>query len=72
MPYQMMPNDEIIIMRAAWFRHEILFLTRSACLLCRGCAPIRDGLLAAAVEHLLSIDVEIRWEDIVEAPTGEA
>ena len=36
-----------------------------------GGAPIRDGLLAAAVEHLLSIDVEIRWEDIVDIPTGQ-
>ncbi|KAL6758121.1 RNA polymerase I-specific transcription initiation factor RRN3-domain-containing protein, partial [Haematococcus lacustris] len=31
--------------------------------------PIRDGLLAAAVEHLLGIDVEIKWEDIVESPS---
>ncbi|GAX81547.1 hypothetical protein CEUSTIGMA_g8975.t1 [Chlamydomonas eustigma] len=36
-----------------------------------GGGPIREGLLAAAVEHLLSIDVEIRWEDIVEAPNGQ-
>ena len=36
----------------------------------RGGAPIRDGLLAATVEHLLSTDVEIRWEDIVDVPTG--
>eukprot|EP00798_Chlamydomonas_sp_ICE-L_P000589 gene589-2011_t len=34
-------------------------------------AAIRDGLLTAAVEHLLSLDVEIRWEDIVDVPTGE-
>ncbi|KAJ9509497.1 hypothetical protein QJQ45_001961 [Haematococcus lacustris] len=33
--------------------------------------PIRDGLLAAAVEHLLGIDVEIKWEDIVESPSGQ-
>lgn len=32
--------------------------------------PIRDALLAMAVEHLLTIDVEIRWEDIVDVPTG--
>lgn len=31
---------------------------------------IRDNLLAAAVEHMLTIDVEIRWEDIVDVPTG--
>ena len=37
----------------------------------RGGAPIRDGLLAATIEHLLSIDVEIRWEDIVDVPTGK-
>ena len=36
-----------------------------------GGAPIRDGLLAATIEHLLSIDVEIRWEDIVDVPTGK-
>ncbi len=34
-------------------------------------APIREALLTAAVEHLLSLDVEIRWEDIVDVPTGE-
>uniref|UniRef100_A0A7S3QYM0 Uncharacterized protein n=1 Tax=Dunaliella tertiolecta TaxID=3047 RepID=A0A7S3QYM0_DUNTE len=33
--------------------------------------PIRDSLLAAAVEHLLTLDVEIRWEDIVDVPTGQ-
>jgi RNA polymerase I-specific transcription initiation factor RRN3 len=37
-----------------------------------GGGPIRDGLLAAAVDQLLSIDVEIRWEDIVEGPSGES
>ena len=36
----------------------------------RGGAPVRDGLLAATVEHLLSIDVEIKWEDIVDVPSG--
>lgn len=34
--------------------------------------PIRDSLLAACVEHLLTIDVDIKWEDIVDVPTGEA
>jgi RNA polymerase I-specific transcription initiation factor RRN3 len=34
--------------------------------------PIRDSLLAAAVEHLLSLDVDIKWEDIVDVPTGGA
>ena len=33
-------------------------------------APIRAGLLAVVLDHLLSLDVEIRWEDIVEVPTG--
>lgn len=37
----------------------------------RAGAPIREALLTAAVEHLLSLDVEIRWEDIVDVPTGE-
>lgn len=31
---------------------------------------LREGLLAGVVEHLLSIDADIRWEDIVDAPTG--
>lgn len=33
-------------------------------------APIKESLLTVAVEHLLSMDVEIRWEDIVDVPTG--
>ncbi|KAG2498036.1 hypothetical protein HYH03_003797 [Edaphochlamys debaryana] len=37
----------------------------------RAGAPIREALLTAAVEHLLSLDVEIKWEDIVDVPTGE-
>ena len=37
----------------------------------RSGAPIREGLLACAVEHLLTLDVEIRWEDIVDMPTGK-
>lgn len=36
----------------------------------RAGAPIKDALLTAVVEHLLSIDVEIKWEDIVDVPTG--
>lgn len=31
---------------------------------------LREGLLGGLVEHLLSIDADIRWEDIVDAPTG--
>lgn len=31
---------------------------------------LREGLLSGLVEHLLSIDADIRWEDIVDAPTG--
>ncbi|GLC47104.1 hypothetical protein PLESTF_001444200 [Pleodorina starrii] len=34
-------------------------------------APIKEALLTAVVEHLLSLDVEIKWEDIVDVPTGE-
>ncbi|MEW5303167.1 MAG: hypothetical protein WDW36_005886 [Sanguina aurantia] len=34
-------------------------------------APIKESLLTVAVEHLLSMDVEIRWEDIVDVPTGD-
>jgi hypothetical protein len=33
---------------------------------------LREGLLGGLVEHLLSIDADIRWEDIVDAPTGGA
>ena len=29
-----------------------------------GTAAIREELLALAVEHLISLDVEIRWQDI--------
>lgn len=36
----------------------------------RSGAPIREALLTAVVEHLLSLDVEIKWEDIVDVPTG--
>jgi hypothetical protein len=32
--------------------------------------PVREALLVVVVEHLLTLDVEIRWEDIVEVPTG--
>lgn len=32
---------------------------------------LREGLLSGVVEHLLSLDADIRWEDIVDAPTGE-
>jgi hypothetical protein len=40
--------------------------------LCEGrVGPVlREGLLSGLVEHLLSIDADIRWEDIVDAPTG--
>jgi hypothetical protein len=31
-------------------------------------ATIREGLLAAVVDHLLELDVEIRWQDISERP----
>ncbi len=33
-----------------------------------GAATMRDGLLGAVVDHLLSLDVEIRWQDIAERP----
>ncbi|KFM24986.1 hypothetical protein F751_1865 [Auxenochlorella protothecoides] len=33
---------------------------------------VREALLAAVVQHLLSLDVEIRWEDIVDVMTEEA
>ena len=31
-------------------------------------ATMRDGLLGAVVDHLLSLDVEIKWQDIAERP----
>ncbi|GLI69244.1 hypothetical protein VaNZ11_013820 [Volvox africanus] len=37
----------------------------------RAGAPIKEVLLTAVIEHLLSMDVEIKWEDIVDIPTGE-
>jgi RNA polymerase I-specific transcription initiation factor RRN3 len=33
-------------------------------------APLREGLLLGLVDHLLSLDVEIKWEDIVDVKTG--
>lgn len=30
-------------------------------------APLREQLLCAVVEHLVSVDVEIKWQDIVDA-----
>ena len=33
--------------------------------------PIRDSILADVVSLLVSIDVDIRWEDIVERLTGQ-
>ncbi len=35
-------------------------------------AAVREGILAAAVIHLLGLDVEIRWQDIVAAEAGAA
>ncbi|PRW34096.1 RNA polymerase I-specific transcription initiation factor RRN3-like [Chlorella sorokiniana] len=32
---------------------------------------VREGLLAGVVDHLIGIDVEIRWEDIAEAAAEE-
>ncbi|KAI3426053.1 hypothetical protein D9Q98_008021 [Chlorella vulgaris] len=37
----------------------------------RGGAGIREGLLTGATEHLISIDVEIRWEDIADVHSEE-
>ena len=33
-----------------------------------GAAPLREGLLAAAVDHLLAVDVEIKWQEIADRP----
>ncbi|KAK9817200.1 hypothetical protein WJX72_010975 [[Myrmecia] bisecta] len=35
-------------------------------------ASICESLLGVVVDHLVSVDVEIKWEDIMEAPTDEA
>lgn len=50
---------------------QCLYL-RGAMALAEGPAgrPVRDGLLLGLVDHLLSIDVEIKWEDIVDVRTG--
>ena len=32
--------------------------------------PIRDAILVAVAEHALGVDVEIRWEDIVDVHAG--
>ncbi|KIY94835.1 hypothetical protein MNEG_13126 [Monoraphidium neglectum] len=32
-------------------------------------APLREGLLLGVVDHLLALDVEVKWEDIVDAKT---
>jgi hypothetical protein len=52
---------------------QCLYL-RGAMALAEGPAgrPVRDGLLLGLVDHLLSIDVEIKWEDIVDVRTGGA
>jgi hypothetical protein len=33
-------------------------------------AGVREGVLAAVAEHLLGLDVEIRWQDIAAAEAG--
>jgi RNA polymerase I-specific transcription initiation factor RRN3 len=35
-------------------------------------AAVREGILASVVDHLIAVDVEIRWEDIVDVVTEEA
>eukprot|EP00887_Chlorella_sp_A99_P008082 scaffold12.g8082.t1 len=32
---------------------------------------VREGVLAAVVDHLISVDVDVRWEDIVDEVTEE-
>jgi RNA polymerase I-specific transcription initiation factor RRN3 len=38
----------------------------------RSGAAVREGILASVVDHLIAVDVEIRWEDIVDVVTEEA
>ena len=38
----------------------------------RAGAGVREEILASVVDHLISVDVEIRWEDIVDVVTEEA
>lgn len=38
----------------------------------RSGAAVREGILASIVDHLIAVDVEIRWEDIVDVVTEEA
>jgi len=35
-------------------------------------AALREGILTSIVDHLIAVDVEIRWEDIVDVVTEEA
>ncbi|KAF6257096.1 RNA polymerase I-specific transcription initiation factor RRN3-domain-containing protein [Scenedesmus sp. NREL 46B-D3] len=50
---------------------QCLFL-RAVILLAEGKvgSSLREGLLLGVVEHLLSIDADIKWQEIVDAPTG--
>ncbi|WIA18821.1 hypothetical protein OEZ85_003502 [Tetradesmus obliquus] len=50
---------------------QCLFL-RALILLAEGKvgSSLREGLLLGVVEHLLSIDADIKWQEIVDAPTG--
>ena len=38
---------------------------------CPAAAGMREGLLAAAVDHLLSVDVEIKWQEIADRPGAD-
>ena len=38
----------------------------------RSGAGLREATLAAVIDHLITIDVEIRWEDIVDIPSEDA
>lgn len=49
--------------------------TRVCSVLSLGCLQIgssmREGMLLGIVEHLLGIDADIKWQEIVDVPSGE-
>lgn len=52
---------------------QCLFMRAVLCLAEGRVGPaLREGLLAGVVEHLLGIDADIKWEEVVDAPTGAA
>ncbi len=62
----MVPETQALYLPAQCLYLRALFVVAAQ----PGAATMRDGLLGAVVDHLLSLDVEIRWQDIAERPGG--